>query len=83
METVVTVTLRGRVWGRGYTRGVALLEGGGRGRRGGSGGGRITAGIQLIQRRRLILAETVRMKNCVISLKRNVTNFAYVKKCNS
>lgn len=57
VEAVVTVTLWGGVWRRGYTGRVALLEGGGRGRRRGSGGGRITAGVQLIQRWRLILPE--------------------------
>lgn len=56
IEADVPMALGRRVGWRGGARGVALLEGRGGGRCGRGGGGRIAAGVQLAQHRRMILA---------------------------
>lgn len=57
VEAAVPVAFGRGVGGRRGTGGVALLEGRWRGRRGRGGGGRVAAGIQLIQHWRMILME--------------------------
>lgn len=57
VEAAVPVAFGRRVgWWGGAGR-VALLEGRWRGRCGRGGGGRVAAGVQLVQHRRVILAE--------------------------